>query len=144
VLAIDLGTSGAKAAVVSLPGQILGAGRVPVETIHLPDDGAGRTRGGLDSGAEGVARPWVAGRAAPDVCAICMSQYSSVVPVGADGRPVMNMIPWLTGAALRPDGAAWRGSRRDSPLRLLSGCASTACRRSHGITLHPLHQVRTA
>ena len=40
MLAIDLGTSGAKAAVVSLPGQVLGAGRVPVETIHLPDDGA--------------------------------------------------------------------------------------------------------
>ena len=35
VLAIDLGTSGPKAAVVGLTGELLATGRAAVETLHL-------------------------------------------------------------------------------------------------------------
>ena len=40
VLAIDVGTSGPKAAIVSLQGRIVATARAHVETIFLPDDGA--------------------------------------------------------------------------------------------------------
>jgi xylulokinase len=40
VLAIDVGTSGPKAAVVSLQGRIVATARAHVDTIFLPENGA--------------------------------------------------------------------------------------------------------
>lgn len=124
MLAIDLGTSGCKGAVVSLQGRVVGASRVPVETIHLPDDGAEQDPEAVWTAVRTACRAALAhaGVAARDLRAvICTSQYSSVVPVGADGRPTMNMILWLdrrgTNDRLRRLPGSPRGT--DSPLRLL-------------------------
>jgi xylulokinase len=98
VLAVDLGTSGPKAAIVSATGRILATARAPVQTVF-------HAEGGAEQDPEEV---WRAVRSAcagalrsshvdaRDVLAvICSSQYSSIVPVDAQGRPVMNMVLWL-------------------------------------------------
>jgi xylulokinase len=124
VLAIDLGTSGCKAAVVSLAGQVVGSGRAPVETIHLPDGGAEQDPRAAWSAVTTACRAAVgrAGVAARELRAvICTGQYSSVVPVGRDGRPVGNMILWLDrrGAPERLRRLPGYPRGADSPLRLL-------------------------
>jgi len=150
VLAIDLGTSGCKGAVVSLQGRVVGASRVPVETIHLPDDGAEQDPEAVWTAVQTACRAALgrAGVAARDVRAvICTSQYSSVVPVGVDGRPAMNMILWLdrrgTIGRLRRLPGFPRGT--DSPLRLLAwlrvhGLPPVA----GGLTLGHLRYIRYA
>jgi xylulokinase len=150
VLAIDLGTSGCKGAVVSLQGRVEGASRVPVETIHLPDEGAEQDPEAVWIAVKTACREALgrAGVAARDVRAvICTSQYSSVVPVGADGRPTMNMILWLdrrgTTDRLRRLPAFPRGT--DSPLQLLAwlrvhGLPPVAA----GITLAHLRYIKYA
>jgi xylulokinase len=150
VLAIDLGTSGCKGAVVSLQGRVEGASRVPVETIHLPDEGAEQDPEAVWTAVRTACREALgrAGVAARDVRAvICTSQYSSVVPVGADGQPTMNMILWLdrrgTTDRLRRLPAFPRGT--DSPLQLLAwlrvhGLPPVAA----GITLAHLRYIKYA
>jgi xylulokinase len=97
ILAIDLGTSNVKAAVVRRDGALLGTGRQSIETI-LSDNG------GAEQDAE---RVWQAVLSAAeqalallssrrDVRGIaCASQYSSIVPVDDRGRPTTNMIVWM-------------------------------------------------
>jgi len=97
ILAIDLGTSNVKAAVVQRDGTLLGTGRGSIETIHTPD-------GGAEQDAERVWRTVLA--AADEALAslpnrhevrgiACASQYSSIIPVGSDGRPTANMVVWM-------------------------------------------------
>lgn len=98
VLAVDLGTSGPKAAVISLGGRIVATARAPVETLHLPEDGAEQDPDAVwravKAALGGALRN--AGVAAKDVLAvICSSQYSSIVPVDSEGRATMNMVLWL-------------------------------------------------
>jgi len=98
VLAIDLGTSGPKAALVGSGGRLLATARASVKTIHLPDRGIEQDpREIWDAvkqackqvlSASGVNSKTVAG-------IICSSQYSSIVPVDKHGEPTMNMILWL-------------------------------------------------
>jgi xylulokinase len=97
ILAIDLGTTNVKAAVVERDGSLLGTGRRSVETIHTPNDGAEQDAelvwesvlaAAEDALAEMPNRAGVRGIA-------CASQYSSIVPVAADGRPTGNMVVWM-------------------------------------------------
>ncbi|MGB5367974.1 MAG: FGGY-family carbohydrate kinase [Polyangiales bacterium] len=97
ILAIDLGTSNVKAAVVRRDGKLLGAGRGSIETILTPD-------GGAEQDAE---RVWQTVLSAADEALAslpsrhdvrgiaCASQYSSIVPVDSDGRPTGNMVSWM-------------------------------------------------
>lgn len=124
VLAIDLGTSGCKAAVVTLAGNVVGAGRVPIETIHLPDGGAEQDPESVWSAVKLACRNALAAAAVPssDVRAvICAGQYSSVVPVDAAGRPTMNMVLWLDkrGATSRLRKLPAFPRRTDTPLQML-------------------------
>jgi len=98
VLAVDLGTSGPKAAVISLEGRIISTARAQVATILLPEDGAEQEPEAVWQAVKeslgGALRK--SGVAAQDVLAvICSSQYSSIVPVDKDGRALMNMLLWL-------------------------------------------------
>ena len=97
-LAIDLGTSGPKVALVSSEGTVLGGTAEPT-SLHLlpgggceqdPDDwwraiGAASTRVTREHPAE-AARVTAVGVTA---------QWSGTVPVGADGRPVGRAVIWL-------------------------------------------------
>ncbi|RIV61436.1 carbohydrate kinase, partial [Burkholderia pseudomallei] len=98
VLAIDLGTSGPKAAIVSLDGRVVAAARDAVATLRMPDGGVEQDPlavwRAVKRACGGALR--AAGIASRDVLAVaCASQYSSIVPVGADGAPVANMMLWL-------------------------------------------------
>ncbi|AIP08261.1 carbohydrate kinase [Burkholderia pseudomallei MSHR338] len=122
VLAIDLGTSGPKAAVVSLDGRVVAAARDAVATLRMPDGGVEQDPlavwRAVKRACGGALR--AAGIASRDVLAVaCASQYSSIVPVGADGAPVANMMLWLDrrGAPRARRGAADGPLRADSPLR---------------------------
>ncbi|AIO69451.1 xylulokinase [Burkholderia oklahomensis] len=123
VLAIDLGTSGPKAAVVSLDGRVVAAARAAVATLHAPGGGAEqdplevwravRHACNLALHASGVAPRSV-------LAVACSSQYSSIVPIGADGAPVANMTLWLDrrGAPHAMRDMANYPKRADSLLRL--------------------------
>ncbi len=97
ILAIDLGTSSVKAAVVGRDGALFGTGRSAVRTILTPD-------GGAEQDAEEVWRAVLAAAdealaSCPDRREVrgvaCASQYSSIVPVDESVRPVGNMVVWM-------------------------------------------------
>ena len=97
ILAIDLGTSNVKAAVVDRKGTLLGTGRGSIETLHTADGGA----------EQDPERVWEAVLNAADQAlaslpnrhdvrgVACASQYSSIVPVDAAGSPTGNMVVWM-------------------------------------------------
>ncbi|MEI7617777.1 MAG: FGGY family carbohydrate kinase [Actinomycetota bacterium] len=101
VLAIDLGTTGLKVAVVRDDGAVLGiASRVI--TTHFVDGG----------GVEQDAHEWwqliveairevleLTNESANVGTVVCTSQYMSVVPIAADGVPVGPVIMWMDGRA---------------------------------------------
>jgi xylulokinase len=124
VLAIDLGTSGCKAAVVSLAGTVVGSGRVPIETLHLPDGGAEQDPESVWDAVKLACRTALNAAGVPSAevrAVICASQYSSVVPVDAAGRPTMNMVLWLDkrGATSRLRRLPSFPRRADTPLQML-------------------------
>ena len=106
VLAIDLGTTGLKAAVVREDAMVVAAASRPL-TNHLTADGGVEQdaeqwwRSLVDAGREAVVSSGVGG----DIVAVtCTSQYMSIVPVAADGTPVGPVIMWMDhrgGAATR-------------------------------------------
>lgn len=98
VLAVDLGTSGPKAAVVGLDGSILSTGRAKVETTFLPNGGAEQDPEVVWEASKQACKQALSesGVEPSEILAlICSSQYSSVVPVDREGRATMNMIVWL-------------------------------------------------
>lgn len=98
VLAIDLGTSGPKAAVVGSDGEIRSTGRATVETIYLPNAGVEQDPTAVWTATKDACKAALTGSgASPEdvVAVVCSSQYSSVVPLDAEGNPTMNMILWL-------------------------------------------------
>jgi len=97
VLAIDLGTTAVKAALVDIDGQILSTGRLGLPTIRLPDGGVEQDPAVIWSSVltvckEALADPALAKRV---ITVSCCSQYSSIVPVDENGEPVMNFVMWL-------------------------------------------------
>jgi len=98
ILTIDLGTSGPKAAIVSTEGTVAGSARASVSTSFGADGAAEQdaervweatleaTRGAL--GASSVDSSSV-------VAVVASAQYSSIVPVRADGTPTAPMITWM-------------------------------------------------
>lgn len=96
-LGIDLGTTNAKAALVGDDGAVVSTGSRPITTSRS-GDAAEQDPEGLWSAVVGAVREATA--AAPDAAAavtdlgVC-SQYSSIIPVGADGRPTAGCVLYL-------------------------------------------------
>ena len=97
VLAIDLGTSGPKVAIVDVDGNVLAWRSAPVETKLL--DG-----GGAEQDAEQMWRAVTAATHAAlgalgvrmEIAGIAVtSQYMSVVPIDGEGRPTGPSILWM-------------------------------------------------
>lgn len=98
LLTIDLGTSGPKVAVVASDGRLVGAARGAVRTDRHADgaveqDGEAVWATTLDTAAEALRRSAVAPGSIAAV--VASAQYSSIVPVAADGTPVGPMITWM-------------------------------------------------
>lgn len=124
VLAIDLGTSGPKAAVVSLQGGLLATGRSAVQTLHLPGGAVEQDPEAIWSATKAACLAALRGSAVSpsDVLAvICSSQYSSVVPVDASGLPTANLVLWLDkrGATARLRGQPGFPRFADAPPQLI-------------------------
>jgi xylulokinase len=123
ILTIDLGTSGPKAAVVSSDGDLAGTARASVPTSFGPG-------GAAEQDAEAVWRATLeaaqgaltaAGDRSSIVGVVASAQYSSIVPVQADGTPVAPMITWMDQRSSPKRLKRLPGYPRfaDSPLTLL-------------------------
>jgi xylulokinase len=98
VLAIDLGTSGCKAAVVALDGRVLGFAFRPVATQVLADGGVEQVpedwwQALLASAAEVLRETGVDRRAI--VAMACSSQGEGTVAVDRNGRALCNALTWM-------------------------------------------------
>lgn len=94
VLAIDLGTSGVKVAVVDPDGVVRSSAYEPLTTTFLPDGGAEQDADAWWEAIGRASRAAVAtSSAAPWVVAVT-SQYMSVVAIDRAGRPLAPVIMW--------------------------------------------------
>lgn len=117
ILAIDLGTTNIKAAVVDRDGTLLGVGRRTVETIHTEDDGAEQDPELVWQAVLGAAEEaldCIADRGSVRGIA-CASQYSSIIPVDGDARPVGNLVLWMDKRGGPERLASLPGGRRMKP-----------------------------
>lgn len=107
VLAVDLGTSGCKTALVSLGGRVEAWAFEPVTLHVLPGGGAEQVPEDWWKAFVATARQVLARRRpdAPPVVAVCCScQGEGTIPVGTDGEPLRNALLWMDmrgAAALR-------------------------------------------
>ena len=126
ILTIDLGTSGPKAAVISSDGRVVGAGQHKVTTT-FPSAAAAEQdpdeiwRATVSSCRSAIKQASAVGVQARDVVAVIVSsQYSSIVPVAADGRHLHPMMLWMDqrGGPKRVKRLAGFPKGADSPLDL--------------------------
>lgn len=98
VVAVDLGTSGVKAALVTFDGTITAWAGTPVELIVLPGGGAEQRPDDWWSGL--VLACAELGRQAPEAMAsvravCCSTQGEGTIPVDAAGEPLHNALLWM-------------------------------------------------
>ena len=98
VLAMDLGSGGPKAAIVSAGGQVISSAVEKTSTHLLPGGGAEQDPQEWWNSAKKAARKAIrdAGVPADKIVAVaCDSQWSVVVPVDQHGEPLMRAVHWL-------------------------------------------------
>ena len=98
VLAVDLGTSGAKVALVSTAGAIEGSASVPISLQLLPKGGAEQDPAEWWRAIVGAANQVFdsAGIAREQVVAVaCTAQWSGTVAVDAAGEPLRPAVIWM-------------------------------------------------
>jgi xylulokinase len=97
-LAIDLGTSGPKVALVSLEGAVIASASEETPLLFFPNGGAEQRPDDWWTAIVKAARQVLGQNVVPvdQIIAVsCTSQYSSTVAVGKDSRPLMNAINWM-------------------------------------------------
>lgn len=98
VLAVDLGTSGMKVALVTMQGRVLGWESESVR-LHLTSDGGAEQspdewwQAFLTASRRLLARNLVSTSGVKAVC--CSTQGEGTVPVDRDGKALMNCILWM-------------------------------------------------
>jgi xylulokinase len=100
VLAVDLGTSGPKAALVSERGEVAGSAVGSIATRLIPPDGAEQDPAEVWGAVAGAMREAVGASGVPaeSIVAVAVAaQYFSIVPVGAGGEAVGPLLLWLDG-----------------------------------------------
>jgi len=98
ILAVDLGTSGMKVALITVQGQVLGWEAEPVNLYVTPDGGAEQSPDEWWSAFLATSQRLLKRGLAPSssVKAICCStQGEGTVPVDRDGKALMNCILWM-------------------------------------------------
>ena len=98
VLALDLGSGGPKAAIVSDSGRVIASANERTTTYLLPGGGAEQDPQEWWTSIQKAARK-VVGDASVDAekieAVVCDSQWSVVVPVDGNGDPLMRAVHWL-------------------------------------------------
>jgi xylulokinase len=153
VLAIDLGTSGPKTALVSTSGEVLACEFEPNDLILLPGGGAEQDPAQWWRTIMSTAKKVLARKLAPveDIVAVCCTtQWSGTVAVDARGEPLHNAIIWMdsrgsryikqiTGGLLRVEGY---GVRKLWPwLRLTGGMPAQSGKDSLAHILFIKHEL---
>ena len=97
-LAVDLGTSGVKVALIDDAGKVYGWETVPVRLLVTPDGGAEQVPaewwdGFIVASKRLLGRDLVPRKAVRAVC--CSTQGEGTIPVDRDGNPLMNCILWM-------------------------------------------------
>jgi xylulokinase len=98
VLAIDLGTGGPKVGLVSVIGEMVWHDHIAVATRLLPGGGAVQDAQQWWSIVTDASRRALLSNVIrrEQVVAVCITgQWASVVPTGADGRPVGDCVLWM-------------------------------------------------
>ena len=98
ILAIDLGTSGPKTALISVYGEVLGSEFEDTPIILLPGGGAEQDPDGWWNAIMSTAKKLLGKGLIPpeDIVAVSVtSQWSGTVPVDKDGKHLMNGIIWM-------------------------------------------------
>ena len=98
ILAIDLGTSALKTALISISGKVVGWEVQEIPLIVLPDGGAEQNppdwwEAFLSTAKRLIQKDLVPVESVIAVC--CSSQGECTVPVDAEGKALMNVISWL-------------------------------------------------
>lgn len=104
LLAIDLGTSGAKVALYNAQGKLLAGARAPVPLIFLPDGGVEQDPAAWWAAICAATRQAVqqVDAAAARVAGIGVTaQWSGTVAVGDDGAPLGHAIIWMDARGAR-------------------------------------------
>jgi xylulokinase len=100
VLAIDLGTSGLKAALVSEHGEVSARAIRTIRTRLIPPNGAEQDPEEIWGAVTGAMREIIGTADVPPesiVAVAVAAQYFSIVPVGADGEAVGPLLLWQDG-----------------------------------------------
>ena len=98
ILAIDLGTSGPKVALVSVKGAVLDSAFAPTQLLLFPGGGAEQDPEGWWRAVVAATRQMLAGRPeeANEIVAVAVTaQWSGTVPVDREGRPLGNAHIWM-------------------------------------------------
>ncbi len=98
ILAVDLGTSGPKSALVTTGGEVVDYEFKENEVILLPDGGAEQRPDDWWDAIIYTAKKVLGKQLVPldDIVAVCCStQWSGTVAVDPGGNPLMNAIIWL-------------------------------------------------
>ncbi len=98
ILAVDLGTSGMKVALITLTGQVSGWEAEPIRLYLTPDGGAEQSpdewwAAFLAAAGRLLKQAPEAARRVRAVC--CSTQGEGTIPVDAEGRALMNCILWM-------------------------------------------------
>ena len=95
VLAIDLGTSGLKTAVVDEQGRVQASSSAPLTTTFLPDGGAEQDADAWWAAIGTCARSIVAGHQRDIDAVVVTSQYMSIVAIDEAGCPLAPVVMWM-------------------------------------------------
>ena len=98
ILAIDLGTSGPKSALVSTRGEIIDYEFESIDLLILPNGGAEQDpdqwwQAIINTAKRVLNKKWVAAK--DIVCVSCTTQWSGTVAVDQDGNALTNAIIWM-------------------------------------------------
>jgi xylulokinase len=98
ILAVDLGTSGMKVALITTQGQVLGWESQPIGLYLTPDGGAEQSpeewwQAFITAAQRLIARNLAPREAIKAIC--CSTQGEGTVPVDRDGKALMNCILWM-------------------------------------------------
>ncbi|HEX2993214.1 MAG TPA: FGGY-family carbohydrate kinase [Anaerolineales bacterium] len=98
ILAVDLGTSGMKVALITVSGKVIGWEAEPVQLIITPDGGAEQSpeewwQAFLSAAGRLLKRTPEAGRRVSAIC--CSTQGEGTIPVDKSGNALCNAILWM-------------------------------------------------
>ncbi len=98
ILAVDLGTSGMKVALITVSGKVLGWEAEPIQLILTPDNGVEQSpdewwNAFLSATKRLIAKNPSAARLIRAVC--CSTQGEGTIPVDKDGNALGNCILWM-------------------------------------------------